>query len=122
LHNPYVDVIGHPSGRILGQREESAVDLDAVIEAAVETGTALEVNSIPNRLDLDDVHVRRAIGLGVQVAINSDAHHPGGLDSLRYGLATARRGWATSPAVLNTMTLDEIRAWRRARIARHFGT
>ena len=122
LRNPYVDVIGHPSGRILGQREESAVDLDAVIEAAVETGTALEVNSIPNRLDLDDVHVRRALGLGVKVAINSDAHHPGGLDSLRYGLATARRGWATSSDVLNTMSLDEIRAWRRARIARHIGT
>ena len=122
LRNPYVDVIGHPSGRLLGQRQESAVDLDAVIEAAVETGTALEVNSIPNRLDLDDVHVRRAVGLGVKVAINSDAHHPGGLDSLRYGLATARRGWATSSDVLNTMSLDEIRAWRRARIAGHIGT
>jgi DNA polymerase (family 10) len=121
LRNPYVDVIGHPSGRILGQREESAVDLDAVIQLAVETGTALEVNSIPNRLDLDDVHVRRALELGVKVAINSDAHHPGGLDSLRYGLATARRGWATSSDVLNTMTLDEIRAWRRARIARQIG-
>jgi len=122
LRNPYVDVIGHPSGRLLGQRQESAVDLDAVIEAAVETGTALEVNSIPNRLDLDDVHVRRAVGLGVKVAINSDAHHPGGLDSLRYGLATARRGWAASSDVLNTMSLDEIRAWRQARIARHIGT
>lgn len=122
LRNPYVDVIGHPSGRILGQREESAVDLDAVIEKAAQTGTALEVNSIPNRLDLDDVHVRRALELGVKVAINSDAHHPGGLDSLRYGLATARRGWATSSDVLNTMTLDEIRAWRRARIARHLST
>jgi DNA polymerase (family 10) len=117
LHNPYVDVIGHPSGRILGQREESAVDLDAIIHAAAETGTALEVNSIPNRLDLDDVHVRRALELGVKLAINSDAHHPGGLDSLPYGLATARRGWATAADVLNTLDLDEIRAWRQARIA-----
>jgi DNA polymerase (family 10) len=117
LHNVYVDVIGHPSGRILGQREESAVDLDAVIEAAASTGTALEVNSIPSRLDLDDVHVRRALELGVRIAINSDAHHPGGLDSLPYGLATARRGWATAPSVLNTLTLDELRAWRQARIA-----
>ena len=121
LRNPYVDVIGHPSGRILGQRQESAVDLDAVIEAAAETGTALEVNSIPNRLDLDDVHVRRALRLGVKVAVNSDAHHRGGLDSLRYGLATARRGWATPSDVLNTMSLDELRAWRRARIARQIG-
>jgi DNA polymerase (family 10) len=117
LHNPYVDVIGHPSGRILGQREESAVDLDAIIRAASATGTALEVNSIPNRLDLDDVHARRALELGVKLAINSDAHHPGGLDSLTYGLATARRGWATAADVLNTLTLDEIRAWRQARIA-----
>jgi DNA polymerase (family 10) len=116
LHNPYVDVIGHPSGRILGQREESAVDLDAIIRAAAETGTALEVNSIPNRLDLDDVHVRRALELGIKLAINSDAHHTGGLDSLRYGLATARRGWATAADVLNTLSLDEIRAWRQARI------
>jgi len=116
IYNPYVDVIGHPSGRILGQREESAVDLEDVIRAAAETGTALEINSIPSRLDLDDVHVRRALELGVQVAINSDAHHPGGLDSLPYGLATARRGWTTAPDVLNTMTLDDIRAWRQARI------
>jgi DNA polymerase (family 10) len=122
LHNPYVDVIGHPSGRILGQRQESAVDLDAVIEAAAATGTALEVNSIPNRLDLDDVHVRQALKRGVRLAINSDAHHPGGLDSLYYGLATARRGWATSSDVLNTLNLDELRAWRRARIARQLGT
>jgi DNA polymerase (family 10) len=117
LHNPYVDVIGHPSGRILGQREESAVDLDAVIEVAAGTGTALEVNSIPARLDLDDAHVRRAIELGVKIAVNSDAHHAGGLDSLHYGLATARRGWATASDLINTMTLDEIRAWRQARIA-----
>jgi DNA polymerase (family 10) len=116
VRNPYVDIIGHPSGRILGQREESAVDLDAVIEAAAETGTALEVNSIPNRLDLDDVHARRARELGVKLAINSDAHHPGGLDSLPYGLATARRGWATAGDVLNTMNLDELCAWRQARI------
>ena len=115
LRNPYVDVIGHPSGRLLGQREGSSVDLDAIIEAAAETGTALEVNSIPTRLDLDDVHVRRALERGVRLAINSDAHHPGGLDSLPYGLATARRGWATAGDVLNTLALEEIRAWRRAR-------
>jgi DNA polymerase (family 10) len=119
LRNPFVDVIGHPSGRILGQREESAVDLDAVIQVAAETGTALEVNAIPARLDLDDIYVRRAAGLGVRVAVGSDAHHPDGLTSLPYGLATARRGWATAQDVLNTRTLDEIRAWRQARIAQH---
>jgi DNA polymerase (family 10) len=116
LRNPYVDVIGHPSGRILGQREGSAVDLDAVIELAAETGTALEVNSIPARLDLDDIHVRRAGELGVKIAINSDAHHAGALDNLAFGLATARRGWATASEVLNTMTASELLAWRQARI------
>jgi DNA polymerase (family 10) len=118
LANPYVDVIGHPSGRLLGQRDQSAVDLEAVIQAAARTGTALEVNSIPARLDLDDVHVRRAAELGVKIAINSDAHHPDGLENLTYGLATARRGWATAADVLNTYTLDELRSWRRARIER----
>ncbi len=121
LRNPYVDVIGHPSGRILGQREESAVDLDAVVKAAATNGKALEVNSIPNRLDLDDIYVRRALELGVQIAINSDAHHPGGLDSLSFGLATARRGWATAQDVLNTLNLDSLRAWRQARILRQLG-
>ncbi len=116
VRNPYVDVIGHPSGRILGQREESAVDLEAVIRAAAETGTALEVNSTPNRLDLDDVHVRRARELGVKLAISSDAHHPDGLDNLPYGLATARRGWATADDVLNTMELTELLRWRQTRI------
>ncbi len=116
IHHPCVDVIGHPSGRILGQREESAVDLEAIIRAAAESGTALEVNSIPARLDLDDLHVRRAVEMGVKLAINSDAHHPAGLDSLPFGLATARRGWATAGDVLNTLTLEQLRAWRQARI------
>jgi DNA polymerase (family X) len=120
LHNPFVDVIGHPSGRILGQREESALDLEVVMQVAAETGTALEVNSIPSRLDLEDVHIRRAVALGIPIAISSDAHHPGGLDSLPYGLAIARRGWATAPDVLNTRSLADIRAWRTARIARQF--
>jgi DNA polymerase (family 10) len=117
LKSPYVDVIGHPSGRILGQREASAVDLDAVIEAAANRGAALEVNSIPSRLDLDDVHVRRALKLGVRIAINSDAHHPGALDNLSFGLATARRGWAAATDVLNAMSFEELKAWRQARLA-----
>jgi DNA polymerase (family 10) len=94
------------------------VDLDAILEMAAQTGTALEVNSIPNRLDLDDVHVRRARELGVKLAINSDAHHPGALDNLPYGLGTARRGWAECHDVLNTRSWDEIRSWREARIVR----
>ncbi len=118
LRNPYVDVLGHPSGRLLGQREESAVDLDAVIQAAAESGAALEVNSIPERLDLDDVHVRRAVEAGARLAIDSDAHNTNGLGGLTYGVATARRGWATAANVLNTMSLRDLQAWRQARIKR----
>ena len=118
LHNPYVDVIGHPSGRILGQRNESAADLDAVIRTAAETGTALEVNSHPSRLDLDDVHIRQAVDQGVPIAIDSDAHNPEGLDVLFFGLATARRGWARASDVLNCKTLDQLRAWRQARMTK----
>jgi len=108
MRNPHVDIIGHPSGRLIGQREESAVDLDEVLKVAAETGTVLEVNAHPSRLDLDDVHIRRAVELGIKLAINSDAHNPNGLDVMVYGVATARRGWATAADVINTRPLDEL--------------
>jgi len=110
LRNPHVDILGHPSGRLLGQREASALDLGEVIRAAAETGAILEVNSIPDRLDLDDAHVREAIRAGVRIAINSDAHSVAGLDSLRYGVATARRGWAEAAHVVNTLGAAELLA------------
>jgi len=108
MRNPHVDIIGHPSGRLIGQREESSVDLDEVLRVAAETGTIVEVNAHPSRLDLDDVHIRRAVELGVRLAINSDAHNPNGLDVLVYGVATARRGWATAADVINTRPLREL--------------
>ena len=103
-------------------QKASKMTKNSVIEVAAQTGTALEVNSIPTRLDLDDIHVRRALALDVKVAINSDAHHPGGLDSMPFGLATARRGWATSPDVLNTMGVEDLFAWRQARISQQLST
>jgi len=108
MRNPHVDIIGHPLGRIIGQREESAVDIDAVLEAAAETGTIMEVNAIPARLDLDDVHIRRAVKMGVKLAINSDAHNLESLAVMAYGVATARRGWAEARDVVNTLPLDEL--------------
>ncbi len=108
MRNPHVDIIGHPSGRILGQREASAVDMDELLRVAAETGTCLEVNAQPVRLDLDDVHIRRAIEMGVKLAINTDAHSVGGLDVMRYGVATARRGWAEAKDVINTRPLEEL--------------
>ena len=108
MRNPHVDIIGHPSGRILGQREASAVDMDELLRVAAETGTCLEVNAQPDRLDLDDVHIRRAIEMGVKLAINTDAHGVGGLEVMRYGVATARRGWAEAKDVINTRPLEEL--------------
>jgi len=108
MRNPHVDIIGHPSGRILGQREESAADMDEVLRVAAETGTILEVNGIPLRLDLDDVYVRRAVEMGVKLAISSDAHNVGGLAAMEYGVATARRGWAEAKDVVNTWPLEKL--------------
>jgi DNA polymerase (family 10) len=108
MRNPYVDIIGHPSGRLLGQREATNVDLDQVLEVAAQTGTIVEVNASPNRLDLDDVHIRPAIALGVQLSINSDAHSTDGLEVMDFGVATARRGWAEAKDVVNTWPLDKL--------------
>jgi DNA polymerase (family 10) len=108
MHNPYVDIVGHPSGRLLGQREASNVDLDRVLQVAKETGTILEINAMPSRLDLDDVHVRRAIELGVDLCVNSDAHSTDGLEVMAYGVATARRGWAEASHIVNTLPLEAL--------------
>ncbi|MDI7274416.1 MAG: DNA polymerase/3'-5' exonuclease PolX [Anaerolineae bacterium] len=111
LRNPHVDVIGHLTGRLLGQREPSAVDVEAVLQEAARTGTAIEVNGIPDRLDLDDVHIKRAMELGVLIAVVSDAHSASALRAMYYGVATARRGWATPKAVLNTRSFDQLQKW-----------
>jgi DNA polymerase (family 10) len=110
MRNPHVDAIGHPSGRILLQREESALDLDETLRVAAETGTVMEINADPARLDLDDVHVRRAVELGVKLVVNSDAHHPDHFENMRCGVATARRGWAGPEAVVNTLPLKALKA------------
>ena len=111
LRNPHVDVIGHLTGRLLGNREPSAVDVEAVLQEAARTGTAIEVNGIPDRLDLDDVHIKRAMELGVLIAVDSDAHSASALPAMYYGVATARRGWATPKAVLNTRSFDQLQKW-----------
>jgi len=115
MRNPHVDIIGHPMGRILGQREESAIDVDALISSAAKTGTVLEINSIPERLDLADVYVRQAIELGVRLAVNSDAHSTVGLQNLPYGLATARRGWATKADIVNCLPPGDLWAFFQGR-------
>lgn len=115
IANPHVDIIGHPTGRLLERREGSDLDIDAVLHAAAEHGTLLEVNSGPDRLDLDAVYARRALELGCTLTINSDAHAPGDLAWMRLGVLTARRGWAAAEQVANTWPLERLLEWLSAR-------
>ncbi|MDQ3992238.1 MAG: histidinol-phosphatase, partial [Actinomycetota bacterium] len=108
MENPNVDCIGHPTGRKINRREPADVDVARLIESALATGTALEINSQPDRLDLTDAHARAAAEAGVRVVVNSDGH---GVETLRYvelGIAQARRGWLTAGQVLNTRPWREI--------------
>jgi DNA polymerase (family 10) len=109
MRSPSVHAIGHLTGRKIGRRPGFDVHFDQILEAALDTGTALEVNASPRRLDLSDDHVRRAVDAGVALTISSDAHQPSELDNLRFGIATAQRGWARAADVLNCRDLDGLR-------------
>lgn len=109
MRHPLVNAISHPTGRLLERRDPYDVDMDALIDAAVETRTRLEVNGGPERLDLSDRGVRQAMEKGALLVINSDAHAVEELDWMAYGVATARRGWASADRVQNTMSLRDLR-------------
>jgi DNA polymerase (family 10) len=111
IRHPLVDILAHPTGRLLNRREPYELDVEAVLATAAERDVAVEVNANPNRLDLSDVHVFRAKELGVRVVISTDAHSPRGLDNMRFGVDQARRGWLEPGGVLNTMEVGELRAW-----------
>ncbi len=115
IEHPYVDIICHPTGRLIGKRAGYDIDLGAVLETAARTGTAIEVNAQPDRLDLNDDAIRAAVQHGVMLVIDTDAHHHDQLDLMRYGVATARRGWAPPELVLNTRPLDDLLRWLRER-------
>jgi len=115
IHSPHVDIIGHPTGRMIPNREGADLDMDAVFAAAVESGLSLEINAHPARLDLDDIHSRRAVELKVPLSINTDAHSAADLDLLHFGVATARRGWVEPQDVINTWEPDRILEWLRSR-------
>jgi DNA polymerase (family 10) len=108
IENPHVDIIGHPTGRILNRRPGADLDMEAILRAAAERGTIMEINSGPDRLDLDAGHVRRALELGVDLTVNSDAHHPADLAWLRFGVLTARRGWAPAERIVNTWPMERL--------------
>ena len=119
MDHPLVDVIGHPTGRKLMRREPYAVNVERIVGHAAETGTFLEINANPDRRDLNDLNARLAADAGVLIAINSDAHSARTLGVIRYGIATARRGWLTKAGVANTRTwrqLDKLRKRARGRV------
>jgi DNA polymerase (family 10) len=115
IRNPHVDVIAHPTGRLIGQREPIALDFEAVVAEAARTGTMLEINAQPSRLDLDGDHVRRAIEAGGTLTLGNDAHHAEGLGIMGLGVAMARRGWAEAVDVANTLSVEELLARLRGK-------
>jgi DNA polymerase (family 10) len=113
LAHPHVDVLVHPTGRLIGSRDPYDVDMEAVFAAARQHGKAIEINASPDRLDLSDVHARRAAELGIPIAISTDTHYLSNLDFLDLGLAVARRAWIGPAQVLNARPLDDLLAWTR---------
>jgi len=119
ITNPYVDIIGHPTGRILLGRAGYTLDMEAVIDAAAERGVCIEINANPSRLDLDWRFLHRARDKGIKIPINPDAHVLAGLDDMRYGIGIARKGWLRPTDVLNTMQTEELLGFFKARKQRY---
>ena len=115
IRSPHVDMIAHPSGRLIGKREPADLDMDQVLEAALVHGVILEINSNPERLDLNDIYARRAAEMGIPLAINTDAHRPEHLAFRSFGVGIARRAWVTSKQVVNCWTAARIQKWLKAR-------
>ncbi len=115
IANPYVDIVGHPTGRLLLGREGYELDMEAVIDAAAEHGVCIEINAHPSRLDLDWRYLRLARDKGIKIPINPDAHAIDGIDVMRYGVGIARKGWLRASDVLNTLSVAEIQAFFRRR-------
>jgi DNA polymerase (family 10) len=113
MDNPNVNCIGHPTGRLINEREAMDLEMESVIKHAAQTQTALEINANPWRLDLKDIHCRMAIEAGVKLVIGTDAHSVAGLNLMGFGVANAARGWATKSDILNTLPVSELRNWIR---------
>jgi DNA polymerase (family 10) len=113
--HPLIDAIGHPTGRLIERRPPYELDIDALLAACATHGTMIEINSNPDRRDLNEIHARAAAAAGVPILINSDAHSPARLEAVRYGVWTARRAWLTAGDVANTRPWDELDRLRRGR-------
>lgn len=108
FNNKYVNILSHPTGRLIGKRDPYEIDVEDIIKAAKDTGTYLEINAYPERLDLSDIHCKRAKEAGVLMAIDTDAHSAAGLEVMKYGVMTARRGWVEKKDVINTYPLAKL--------------
>jgi DNA polymerase (family 10) len=115
IRNPHVDIIGHPTGRLIPDREGADLDMEAVLKAAAESGVALEINAHPARLDLDDIYARRAKEMGIPISINTDAHSEADMDLRFYGVAIARRAWLTAEDVINCWPTEKLLDWLKKR-------
>ncbi|HEY7130919.1 MAG TPA: DNA polymerase/3'-5' exonuclease PolX [Candidatus Limnocylindrales bacterium] len=111
IRSPHVDIVAHPSGRMIQRRDDLDLDWDAVYDAAARNGTALEINGSPHRLDLSAERARRAVAAGCVLTVDSDAHHTRELDYVRWGISQARRGWVTPGDVMNTRSRADLLAW-----------
>lgn len=118
VRHPLVHILGHPTGRLIGERAPYEMDMEAVLSAARAAGTAVEINASPSRLDLNDLHARRAKDLGIPIVISTDAHTIGHLDFMRFGVSVARRAWLTPEDILNTRPLKQLLSWLEAKRAR----
>ena len=111
MRNPNVDIIFHPTGRLINRREAYKIDMDELIKTAKETGTVMEIDAFPDRLDLKDEYIRKCVAAGVKMAIDSDAHSQMHLSYLEYGIAQARRGWATKNDIINAWPVEKMLAF-----------
>ena len=118
LENRYVDILGHPTGRLLLARDPYPLDLPSVIRAAIAGNVAMEINAHPSRLDLDWRHLADGLRRGLITSINPDAHSPAGIDLVRHGVGIARKGWCAPDRVLTAWPLDRLADWLRKRRAR----
>ena len=113
VKNPHVDIIAHPTGRLLGEREAYDVDMEEVMRAAQETGTAFEINAYPARLDLNDIYARKAKEMSIPLVLCTDTHITTQFDYMNYGISIARRGWLEKKDILNTLEVDDLLKWLR---------